>query len=111
MISIFCLLINLLLGHINFSDEVTASLRLADGVVLVVDIVEGVMLNTERIMKHALQEGLAITVVLNKIDRLILELKVQYSLFIIRYFFFSLLKQNRSRQKMLITKLNILLIL
>jgi U5 small nuclear ribonucleoprotein component len=63
-------------GHINFSDEVTASLRLADGVVLIVDVVEGLMLNTERIIKHALQEGLAITVVLNKIDRLILELKI-----------------------------------
>jgi hypothetical protein len=34
------------------------------------------MLNTERIIRHTLQEGLALTIVLNKIDRLILELKV-----------------------------------
>lgn len=63
-------------GHINFADEVTASMRLCDGVVLVVDAVEGVMLNTERIIKHALQEGLALTLLINKVDRLILELKL-----------------------------------
>jgi len=63
-------------GHINFSDEVTASLRLCDGVVLIVDVIEGLMLNTERIIRHTLQEGLALTVVLNKIDRLILDLKI-----------------------------------
>ena len=34
------------------------------------------MLNTERLVKHALQEGLAITLCINKIDRLILELKL-----------------------------------
>lgn len=67
------------IGHINFSDEVTASLRICDGVVLIVDVVEGLMLNTERIIRHTLQEGLALTVVLNKIDRLILDLKVVYS--------------------------------
>jgi 116 kDa U5 small nuclear ribonucleoprotein component len=42
-------------GHVNFSDEVTAALRLCDGIVLFVDAVEGVMLNTERILKHAVQ--------------------------------------------------------
>jgi len=63
-------------GHVNFSDEVTASMRLSDGVVLVVDASEGVMLNTEQLLKHALQERLAVTVCINKIDRLILELKL-----------------------------------
>lgn len=35
-----------------------------------------VMLNTERLIKHAVQERLAVTVCINKIDRLILELKL-----------------------------------
>lgn len=42
-------------GHVNFSDEVTAAMRLCDGIVLFVDAAEGVMLNTERILKHAVQ--------------------------------------------------------
>ena len=63
-------------GHVNFSDEVTAAMRLSDGIVLFVDASEGVMLNTERLIKHAVQERLAITLCINKIDRLILELKL-----------------------------------
>ena len=52
----------------NFSDELTAAFRLSDGVMIVVDVSEGVMLNTERIVKHALQEKLNITLCLNKVD-------------------------------------------
>ncbi|KAE8575401.1 hypothetical protein XENTR_v10003824 [Xenopus tropicalis] len=63
-------------GHVNFSDEVTAGFRISDGVVLFIDAAEGVMLNTERLIKHAVQERLAVTVCINKIDRLILELKL-----------------------------------
>ncbi|CAO1417223.1 unnamed protein product [Diamesa hyperborea] len=63
-------------GHVNFSDEVTAAMRMVDGVVIFVDAAEGVMLNTERLLKHAVQEKLAITICINKIDRLILELKL-----------------------------------
>lgn len=63
-------------GHVNFVDEVGASLRLVDGVVLVVDVVEGVQINTEQIIKHAVLEDLPMTLVVNKIDRLILELKL-----------------------------------
>ncbi|CAO1630088.1 unnamed protein product [Sympodiomycopsis kandeliae] len=63
-------------GHVNFQDEVAAASRLADGVVLVVDVIEGVMCNTEAVIKHAIREGLSIVVVLNKIDRLILELRL-----------------------------------
>jgi len=63
-------------GHVNFSDEVTAAMRLADGVVVFIDAAEGVMLNTERVIKQAVQEKLAITVCINKIDRLVLELKL-----------------------------------
>jgi len=63
-------------GHVNFCDEVTAAMRLADGVVVFIDAAEGVMLNTERVIKQAVQERLAITICINKIDRLILELKL-----------------------------------
>ncbi|XP_075215166.1 116 kDa U5 small nuclear ribonucleoprotein component [Lycorma delicatula] len=63
-------------GHVNFSDEVTAAMRVCDGVVIFVDAAEGVMLNTERLIKHAVQEKQAITICVNKIDRLMLELKL-----------------------------------
>lgn len=63
-------------GHLDFSDEVTAALRLCDGVVVVVDAADGIMLNTERLLKHALKENMAITLCINKIDRLILELRL-----------------------------------
>ncbi|ORY44099.1 P-loop containing nucleoside triphosphate hydrolase protein [Rhizoclosmatium globosum] len=71
-------LINLLdtPGHVNFSDEVTAALRLADGAVVVVDVVEGVMVNTEKLIRHLVAERIPITLVVNKVDRLILELKL-----------------------------------
>lgn len=63
-------------GHVNFVDEVAASLRLVDGVVIVVDVVEGVQINTEQIIKHSVLEDLPLTLVVNKMDRLILELKL-----------------------------------
>lgn len=63
-------------GHINFSDEATCAIRAADGVVVVVDVVEGVMLHTERLLRQALLASLPITLVINKMDRLILELKL-----------------------------------
>lgn len=63
-------------GHVNFSDEVSAAFRMCDGAVIFVDAAEGVMLNTERLLKHAVQERLAITICINKIDRLICELKL-----------------------------------
>jgi U5 small nuclear ribonucleoprotein component len=63
-------------GHINFSDETSAALRMADGVVLVVDAVEGVMMHTEKIIKQALLARVSISLVINKIDRLVLELKL-----------------------------------
>ncbi|KAJ2917822.1 hypothetical protein MD484_g2581, partial [Candolleomyces efflorescens] len=64
-------------GHVNFADEVAASIRLVDGIVLVVDVVEGLMVGAEMILRHAIQEGVKITLVVNKIDRLILELRIK----------------------------------
>jgi U5 small nuclear ribonucleoprotein component len=63
-------------GHVNFVDEVAASLRLVDGLCLVVDVVEGVQVNTEQIIKHAVLQDLPLTLVINKLDRLILELRL-----------------------------------
>ncbi|KAG9527536.1 1 U5 small nuclear ribonucleoprotein component, partial [Aureobasidium melanogenum] len=63
-------------GHVNFADEVAASLRLVDGVVLIVDVVEGVQVQTEMVIKHAVLNHLPLVLVINKMDRLILELKL-----------------------------------
>ena len=50
--------------------KVVAGIQMCDGIVLFVDAAEGVMLNTERILKHALQEKVAVTVCINKIGKL-----------------------------------------
>ena len=50
-----------------FLFQVVAGIQMCDGIVLFVDAAEGVMLNTERILKHALQEKMAVTVCINKI--------------------------------------------
>ncbi|CAK7237576.1 hypothetical protein SBRCBS47491_010026 [Sporothrix bragantina] len=63
-------------GHVDFADEVASSLRLVDGVCLVVDVIEGVQLHTEMIVRHAVLEDLPLTLIVNKVDRLILELKL-----------------------------------
>ncbi|KAJ3209977.1 hypothetical protein HDU67_005777 [Dinochytrium kinnereticum] len=63
-------------GHVNFSDEVSAAVRLVDGAVIVVDAVEGVMVTTEKMIKALVTEGIPMTLVINKMDRLILELKL-----------------------------------
>ncbi|KAI1384123.1 P-loop containing nucleoside triphosphate hydrolase protein [Hypoxylon trugodes] len=63
-------------GHVNFVDEVAAAVRLADGVALVVDVVEGVQVNTEQIIKHVVLEDIPMTLIINKVDRLILELRL-----------------------------------
>ena len=63
-------------GHVNFSDEATAAFRLSDGLVLVVDAHEGLLMNSERLLKHAVQERLAVTLCISKIDRLVVELKL-----------------------------------
>jgi U5 small nuclear ribonucleoprotein component len=63
-------------GHPGFSDEVTASFRISDGVLLVVDCIEGMTFYVERLVKEAMRQGLKIVVFLNKLDRLVLELKL-----------------------------------
>lgn len=63
-------------GHPNFHGESVAALRLADGAVVVVDIVEGIMMHTEQVVRQAVVEGLPICLVINKMDRCIVELKL-----------------------------------
>ena len=55
-------------GHINFNDEVSAALRLADGVLLAVDAAEGVMMVTDKVIKQAVAEGLPVCLLLTKVD-------------------------------------------
>jgi translation elongation factor EF-G len=47
-----------------------------DGVIIVIDILEGITLQTEKVIKECMKENLDIIVLLNKIDRFILELKI-----------------------------------
>ncbi|MCQ2816374.1 MAG: 116 kDa U5 small nuclear ribonucleoprotein component [archaeon] len=63
-------------GHSNFFDEVQSAFRLCDGVLIIVDVLEGITKQTEKIIQLAIKENLDIILVLNKIDRLILELKL-----------------------------------
>lgn len=63
-------------GHVNFQDEVSAAFRASDGVLLLVDAVDGTMLVTEKVVKQALSEGLSVALLITKVDRLITELKL-----------------------------------
>lgn len=72
------LLVNLIdsPGHVDFTSEVIAAVRLCDGAALVVDVVEGVCAQTKVALQLAWSEHLKPLLVLNKIDRLILEKKL-----------------------------------
>ncbi|CAO4361012.1 unnamed protein product [Caenorhabditis nigoni] len=82
-ISLLCepLLINLIdsPGHVDFSGEVTSALILSDIALLLVDVIEGICSQTEALIRQVIRNGQVMILVINKIDRLRVELKMSSS--------------------------------
>src|SRR2546425_433218 len=63
-------------GHVDFGGDVTRAMRAIDGVIILDDSVEGIMPQTETVIRQALKERVKPVLFINKVDRLVNELKI-----------------------------------
>src|SRR5919108_4487440 len=63
-------------GHVDFGGDVTRAMRAVDGVIILDDSVEGIMPQTETVIRQALKERVRPVLFINKVDRLVNELKI-----------------------------------
>jgi 116 kDa U5 small nuclear ribonucleoprotein component len=57
-------------GHPNFTDEFCCAARISDGALLVVDVIEGVMMGTENIIKYLVHEKIAVRILSTLVTRI-----------------------------------------
>ncbi|CAD7936307.1 unnamed protein product [Amoebophrya sp. A25] len=63
-------------GHVDFTSEVSTATRLSDGAIVLVDVVEGISSQTREVLRQAWRDQLKTILVLNKMDRLFINLKL-----------------------------------
>src|SRR2546427_6676786 len=85
-------------GHVDFGGDVTRAMRAIDGVIILVDAVEGVMPQTETVLRQALKERVKPVLFINKVDRLIKELKLDADTMQTRFTYIITEVNNRIRK-------------